>query len=54
MAYDGTLQSKYDFVQHALEKHPSADGNIPVQELEEPDPAAVAAAPPEQAFPEQV
>jgi len=50
--YDGTVQSKYDFVQHALEKHPSADGNIPIQELEEPEPAAVPEAP-EQAYPEQ-
>ena len=26
---------KFEFVQHALEKHPQADGAIPVQELEE-------------------
>ena len=35
LAYD-----KYEFVQHALEKHPRADGAIPVQELEEEAAAA--------------
>ena len=35
--------SKYDFVQHALERHPKADGAIPIQELEEDAAAAEAA-----------
>ena len=33
---------KFEFVQHALEKHPQADGAIPVQELEEEEAAAPA------------
>ena len=33
---------KFEFVQHALEKHPQADGAIPVQELEEEEAVAPA------------
>ena len=38
---------KFEFVEHALKKHPRADGAIPVQELEE----EAAAPEPEQNLP---
>ena len=43
LAYD-----KFEFVEHALKKHPRADGAIPVQEREE---EAAAAPEPEQNLP---